>query len=512
MPPRAYSYLRFSTPEQAKGDSQRRQAALAEAYAQRHGLDLDTELTFRDLGVSAFRGTNAETGRLADFLEAVRSGLVPRGSFLLVESLDRISRQAARRALRVVEDIVNSGVVLVTLNDERRYSADNLDTDPMALMIALLTLIRANEESETKSRRVAAAWAAKREKASEKPLTARCPGWLRLDNATGRFDVISERADIVSRIFAEALAGVGQNSIARRLNEQDVPVFGGVGRQGSQWHRSYVVKILSNAATVGTMVPHRLVHDGTKKTRKPLDPVPNYYPAIISAETFDRVQQMRNGTQAPRRGVHAARPVANIFGGLLRCPVCQGAMTRVTKGDRWTYLVCVRAKNGAGCAYRAIPYQAVEVATLAGIDQIIAECPTPRGEELDARLEEIEVLLDAIEDDLERLADAVTGRGGAIEILVERMRSLEAQHAELKAERRTLQERRAAALGFGFAARLEDLRATVRTTPLDRTRLNAALRVLLARVTPDRGSGMIEFEWKHGGESRIMYAWPEDFD
>jgi DNA invertase Pin-like site-specific DNA recombinase len=511
MPPRAYSYLRFSTPEQAKGDSRRRQAALAEGYAQRHGLELDTELTFQDLGVSAFRGNNAETGRLADFREAVRSGLVPSGSFLLVESLDRISRQAARRAFRVLDEIVEAGVVLVTLNDERQYSADSLDRDPTALMIALLTLIRANEESETKSRRVAAAWAAKREKATEKPMTSRCPGWLRLDKLTGRFEVIPERSDVVSRIFTEALAGVGQNSIARRLNEQGVPVFGAGGRQGSQWHRSYVVKILSNPATVGTMTPHRLLHDGTKKTRKALDPVPNYYPAIVPAETFNRVQQMRDGTHAPRRGVHAKRPVANIFGGLLRCPTCEGAMTRATKGDRWAYLVCTRAKGGAGCAYRAIPYPAVEGTVIAHIDEIIAECPTPRSEGLDERLEEIDVVLDSIEDDLERLADAVT-RGGTVETLVERMRSLEGQHAELKAERRTLQDRRAVAMGFGFTERLEELREAARTRPLDRTRLNAALRVLLARVTPDRGTGMIEFEWKHGGESRILYGWPEDFD
>jgi hypothetical protein len=358
---------------------------------------------------------------------------------------------------------------------------------------------------------VAAAWAAKREKATEKPLTSRCPGWLRLDKATGRFEVIPDRSAIVSRIFNEALAGVGQNSIARRLNEQGVPVFGGGGRQSSQWHRSYVVKILSNAATVGTMTPHRLMHDGAKKTRKALDPVPNYYPAIVSADTFDRVQQMRDGTHAPRRGVHAKRPVANIFGGLLRCPTCQGAMTRATKG-RWSYLVCTKAKGGAGCAYKAIPYPAVEGNTLARIDEIIAECPTPRAEGLDARLEEIDTVLGIITDDLETLADAVTGRGGAVETLVERMRSLEAQHAELKAEQRTLQDRRAVAMGFGFTARLEELREAARTAPLDRTRINAALRVLLARVTPNRGSGMIEFEWKHGGESRIMYGWPEDFD
>jgi DNA invertase Pin-like site-specific DNA recombinase len=40
--PRAYSYLRFSTPEQSKGDSLRRQTSMADEYATRHGLRLDT--------------------------------------------------------------------------------------------------------------------------------------------------------------------------------------------------------------------------------------------------------------------------------------------------------------------------------------------------------------------------------------------------------------------------------------------------------------------------------------
>ena len=99
--PRAYSYIRFSSPEQAKGDSLRRQMELAEQYAEAHGLELDTELTFRDLGVSAYRGLNVETGELRAFLKAVEEGIVAPGSVLLVESLDRISRRVARKAVRV---------------------------------------------------------------------------------------------------------------------------------------------------------------------------------------------------------------------------------------------------------------------------------------------------------------------------------------------------------------------------------------------------------------------------
>jgi DNA invertase Pin-like site-specific DNA recombinase len=195
---RAFSYLRFSTPEQMKGDSLRRQTELARRYADQHGLMLDEDLTFQDLGVSAYRGKNAEAGKLAYFLEAVRSGLVPRGAYLLVESLDRISRQAARRALRVLEEIVDEGITLVTLNDGKAYTEASLNDDPVSLLMALLTFIRANEESATKSRRLKEAWKQKRKAAADRPLTARAPAWLRLNRSTAptTWEVLDDRAAV----------------------------------------------------------------------------------------------------------------------------------------------------------------------------------------------------------------------------------------------------------------------------------------------------------------------------
>jgi len=76
----AYSYLRFSTPDQALGDSRRRQLVLAENYAEQHGLLLDRGLNFRDLGVSALRGRNAKQGGLRAFLDAVEHSLLPPSS------------------------------------------------------------------------------------------------------------------------------------------------------------------------------------------------------------------------------------------------------------------------------------------------------------------------------------------------------------------------------------------------------------------------------------------------
>jgi DNA invertase Pin-like site-specific DNA recombinase len=108
--PKAYSYIRFSTPEQGKGNSLQRQTEAARAWADRERVPLDTELTFEDHGVSGFTGANRETGALGVFLERVKDGTVPAGSWLIVESLDRISRQVARKAVRTIEDIVEAGI------------------------------------------------------------------------------------------------------------------------------------------------------------------------------------------------------------------------------------------------------------------------------------------------------------------------------------------------------------------------------------------------------------------
>ncbi len=85
---KAYSYIRFSTPAQAEGDSLRRQTEKAAAFAREHGLELDEELTFEDLGLSAYKGKNRTEGALGKFIIEVDGGRIPKGSYLLVESLD----------------------------------------------------------------------------------------------------------------------------------------------------------------------------------------------------------------------------------------------------------------------------------------------------------------------------------------------------------------------------------------------------------------------------------------
>ena len=117
LKPQAFSYLRMSTDLQLKGDSRRRQLALSRAYAESNGLDLAKDAELEDIGISAFKGANVSEGALGRFLEAVKSGAVPPGSYLLVESLDRLSRQQVSTALSLFLRIIEADIVLVTLFD-----------------------------------------------------------------------------------------------------------------------------------------------------------------------------------------------------------------------------------------------------------------------------------------------------------------------------------------------------------------------------------------------------------
>src|SRR5262245_16720394 len=95
---RAYSLIRFSSWKQARGQSQRRQAEWSAAWCDKNGCLLDESL-HQDKPVSAFRGANRSKGALAAFQEMINVGRVARGSILLVESLDRLSREEVDEAL-----------------------------------------------------------------------------------------------------------------------------------------------------------------------------------------------------------------------------------------------------------------------------------------------------------------------------------------------------------------------------------------------------------------------------
>ncbi|WP_322990488.1 recombinase family protein, partial [Hoeflea sp.] len=341
---KAYSYIRFSTPAQAQGDSLRRQIAKAEAWANERGLILDN--TLRDLGVSAFHGANRTKGALRAFLDMVESGQVGAGSYLIVESLDRISREAVIDAAQQLFALIQAKIIVVTLDDNQEYSAERLRNDWTPLIISLAVMSRAHDESRQKSIRVGEVWRIKKEAArgDGKPITSRCPEWLEVQD--DKFIPRADRVAVVRSIFDYTIAGYGRREIVRRLNAVPVPTF----RGGHGWQTSTIAKIQQSGAVVGKYQPHSGTH--RNRDRRPDgDPIEDYYPRIVDDVTYWRAQKAigdRRKQSSGRRGVGGA----HILRGLAKCEECDGPMHIINKGrppKGGTYLRCSNNRRNAGC-------------------------------------------------------------------------------------------------------------------------------------------------------------------
>ena len=334
----AYSYIRFSTIEQQKGDSLRRQIELSSAYAEEHGLAIDTALNLRDLGVSAYDGSNATRGALGGFLKAIESGKVEVGSFLLVESLDRLSRENVNDALVQFQTIIGKGITIVTLADKKTYSTASINENPMDLILSILIMSRAHEESDTKSKRGRAAWTEKRKNAKDKILTARCPRWLKVNDSRTGFDLIPENVAIVREILDLTSSGMGQSQIVKIFNKRKQKPFG----HGKGWHSSSIQKILTSPALYGDF--HLGKYENGKKVLTG-EVISNYFPALITNQQFYQLQGGRELRLGPGGRTKKGETVANLFSGILCCGYCGGSMTLIGSSGK-------RQKNEAGEEFR----------------------------------------------------------------------------------------------------------------------------------------------------------------
>jgi hypothetical protein len=114
-------------------------------------------------GFTGRRRENPDRHVLAAFLELVKAGRVPRGSYLVVESLDWLSREHIRLALSLPLNLIEPGVSVVQLLPAE--AVFDKDVEPMALMMAVMEMSRGHSESRMKGERVGAVWREKKRNA-----------------------------------------------------------------------------------------------------------------------------------------------------------------------------------------------------------------------------------------------------------------------------------------------------------------------------------------------------------
>lgn len=346
---RALGCVRVSTQRQAeKGYSIPEQRASIEACCGRHGLQLLDVLV--DDGIS---GKILERPAIRKITELAEAGAF---DVLVLVKLNRLGRENA-----IIQQLLarfrDRGIRVLFVEH------GSGDTKEERLQLGILS---AFAEFEWDSLREAT-MSGRERKAKSGKIPIHCPifGYHCVTRAEatvkpelagrdGELLVIEEEAKWVREVFQRYAAGATLRSCCAFLNEAGVRT-----KRGNLWALPVLRNLLENPTYMGTFAYGRLVHrqkreltrsgkpkaDRTK--RDPSEQILIPCPAIIDAETYQKVQQRLEESRAERGG----RPSLNWpLSGIVFCGVCH---TRDNTGRRCSALRTSNEKKRPGYAYRS---------------------------------------------------------------------------------------------------------------------------------------------------------------
>lgn len=481
-----YLYIRFSHEKQDKGSSRDRQLLLAKAYCST--LIEDKAHIYFDSGKSAFSGANTADGsELKRFTDAVRSGAVPKGSTLLVEDLDRLSRADMWDASDQFRDLLARGITIVTTRDGRSYK------DSLPIADALTTLIKqdlANKESAGKSDRVGKSYVTRYAQARAGiKVKVLLPSWLEWTSPTTPYKVKEAEAATVVEIFEMAAAGKSYAVIAKELNQRGVKPFRGK-KEGKLWITASLFALVKSTAVLGTYSPN----DGGP-------PIPDYFPAIVDNALFEAAQGAR--AERKRDKVTTSADKVNVWGKVGVCGWCKRPMHCLPKGRmQQRYLVC-SGKAGGKCEAKNVSAAASEAVFL----EVVLNAVNADYFETDRRQEQQEIRtlagqIDAVQVRRAKLV-ALLDTDPMPEVVVA-MKRAKAEIDTLEAAKLEIEQRVAG------GSSLERSRAALMAkidlvSPEGRTEANMLLRRLKIKVEIVRGEGRVTYSVRQDGD-KVLYV------
>lgn len=339
-----YSYVRWSSEKQSAGTSSERQTSRAMRFAKDNDLEY---VEIKDAGVSAFKGKNTTQGKLGVFISEVDKGVIPRDSWLYVENLDRLTREDVITANELFLRLLRMGLTIVTGMDNRIFTRDSVNNNPMDLMASILMFMRAHEESRTKSDRVKSHVLALLERerqglAVNIKAIGKHPFWI--DDSGPVYEKVKKHPDYwqpAQEAVSLFLEGHGIFYVTNYLNENYPvsPAFKKTMRREGGWPLQAIKNMRDNMALVGT----RIFNLSGKEYR-----LENYYPPLCTSGEFAQLQDIKANN---KRYSGKTSTAINLLGGMriLRCGHCNGTMTAFLQRGQLRY-ICEYGRSGGNCS------------------------------------------------------------------------------------------------------------------------------------------------------------------
>lgn len=334
-------YLRLSVEDNGKkdADSMENQKNLLMEYVSARPYLMLTDI-YMDNG---FTGTDFERPEFNRMLQDARDGRI---NCIVVKDLSRLGRNYVEAGDYIEKVFPFLGIRFIAVNDH--YDSDSL-TSGDELGASLKNVVN-DVYAKDISRKVGTAMKQKRLRGEY--IGNYAPyGYLKDPQDKNHLIIDQEIAPIVVEIFELRARGNGINTIARILNERDIPSPGRLryergiitnnNKKGSGllWSRHVLSDLLKNVVYIGNLAQGRsasCLYKGIPfhwTEESEWDLVENTHEAIISPELWKRVQEVtarRSREAKESHGKYADLPKReNPYGSLLRCADCGRVIKQV---------------------------------------------------------------------------------------------------------------------------------------------------------------------------------------
>ena len=369
-------YCRLSRDDELQGDSNSiiNQKAILQKYADDNGFT--NTMFFVDDGYSGTNFDRPDWQRLMAMVDEGRVGTV------IVKDMSRLGRDYLKVGYYTEVVLPGTDVRFIAINNGVD-SANQQDSD----FTPFLNIINEWYAKDT-SKKIRAVFKAKGE--SGKPLCTNPPyGYLKDPDDKHRWLVDEVAAPVVKDIFKMCVAGKGPSQIAKALTQRKIPVPTahlrdlGINTPAKvpediyAWQQRTIADILVKMEYLGRTVNFKTKKKSYKSKKKVNnDPskwviFQNTHEAIIDQETFEIVQNIRNGRR--RLTPMGEMPVLS---GMLFCADC-GAKLYQVRARGWTHeqehFVCATYRKQKGkCSSHQIHNVQVEQILLTEINRMLA--------------------------------------------------------------------------------------------------------------------------------------------
>ena len=368
-------YCRLSRDDELQGDSNSilNQKAILQKYADDNGFC--NTMFFVDDGFSGTNFDRPDWQRLMGFVDEGKVGT------LIVKDMSRLGRDYLKVGYYTEVVLPGADVRFIAINNGVD-SANQQESD----FTPFLNIINEWYAKDT-SKKIRAVFKAKGE--SGKPLCTNPPyGYIKDPDDKNHWIVDETAADVVRDIFKMCIAGKGPSQIAKALSQRKILVptahFREIGINTPTkvsddvfaWQPRTISDILAKREYLGHTVNFKTRKKSYKSKQKiknePSEWVvfENTHEAIIDQETFDIVQNIRNG----RRRLTPMGEMP-ILSGMLFCADC-GAKLYQVRARGWTHeqehFVCATYRKQKGkCTSHQIRNVQVEQILLTEINRML---------------------------------------------------------------------------------------------------------------------------------------------